>query len=65
MTKALILWAYPLGYECAGYLIQHLADPTLGRATADGFKVLLNDEEDVLNRRTFAVIKVTLHCLKS
>ncbi|CAG8610375.1 3379_t:CDS:10 [Ambispora leptoticha] len=56
-TKALLLRAEEVGYECTGIMINLFNDVSLGRQASEGFDILVG-EDDVLNKKNFAVIKL-------
>ncbi|CAI2171239.1 19808_t:CDS:10 [Funneliformis geosporum] len=56
LTKALILRAHPLSYECASHITSQFSDPILEKQALVGFGVLTG-ESDLLNKNSFAVIR--------
>lgn len=56
LTKALVLRTHQLGYDCIGQIINLFSDPILGKQSAEGIGIIIN-ESDILNRQGFANIK--------
>ncbi|CAG8627666.1 4011_t:CDS:10 [Funneliformis caledonium] len=57
LTKALILRAHPLSYECASQITSQFCDPILEKHALEGFEILTG-ESDMLNKQSFAVIRI-------
>ncbi|RUP43855.1 hypothetical protein BC936DRAFT_136627 [Jimgerdemannia flammicorona] len=58
ITKALVLRTHALGFEMTDSVIKLFGDPQVGKKASEGFNVIIGDDELVLNKASFAVIKV-------
>ncbi|RUS33413.1 Dos2-interacting transcription regulator of RNA-Pol-II-domain-containing protein [Jimgerdemannia flammicorona] len=69
ITKALVLRTHALGFEMTDSVIKLFGDPQVGKKASEGFNVIIGDDELVLNKASFAVIKLLYkqrffnHCL--
>ncbi|KAG0233463.1 hypothetical protein BGW42_007420 [Actinomortierella wolfii] len=55
MAKALVLSVNTIGYDMMGELMKLFAVPRLGRVAADGFRIVIGEQKDILTKETFAV----------
>ncbi|KAF9973632.1 hypothetical protein BGZ73_003128 [Actinomortierella ambigua] len=55
LAKALVLTVNSLGYDMAGEMMKLFAVPRLGRVAADGFRIVIGEQADILTKETFAV----------
>ncbi|KAF8933133.1 Dos2-interacting transcription regulator of RNA-Pol-II-domain-containing protein [Dissophora ornata] len=58
ITKAMVLSTNAIGYDMAGELMNVFSVPRLGKVAADGFNLVIGEQEDVLTKETFAVIRL-------
>jgi DNA repair/transcription protein MET18/MMS19 len=59
VTKAMVISTNAIGYDMTGELMNIFPVPHLGKVAADGFKLVIGEQHDVLTKDTFAVIKVS------
>ncbi|KAI8372565.1 Dos2-interacting transcription regulator of RNA-Pol-II-domain-containing protein [Choanephora cucurbitarum] len=55
ITKALVLRTHPLGYELTNKVIEWCGDNSIQVQVAQGFHILIGDDEVALNKTTFAI----------
>lgn len=60
ITKALVLRTHSLGFEMTDSVMRLFGDPQLGKQASEGFDIIIGDDELVLNKASFAVIKVRI-----
>ncbi|KAG0005423.1 hypothetical protein BGZ79_004840 [Entomortierella chlamydospora] len=58
VTKAMVLSTSAIGYDMAGELMNIFSVPHLGKTAADGFKLVIGEQQYVLTKETFAVIRL-------
>ncbi|KAL7746494.1 hypothetical protein RI367_008144 [Sorochytrium milnesiophthora] len=58
VTKALVMRTNKVGSALVDRLIAALASPEVGLLAAEGFGVVVGDHDDILNRHSFANVKV-------
>ncbi|KAF9359838.1 hypothetical protein BGX26_011306 [Mortierella sp. AD094] len=58
ITKAMVLSTSAIGYDMAGELMNIFSVPRLGKIAADGFSLVIGEQQDVLTKETFAVIRL-------
>ncbi|KAF9953728.1 hypothetical protein BGZ65_004497, partial [Modicella reniformis] len=58
ITKAMVLSMNAIGYDMAGELMSIFSVPRLGKIAADGFSLVIGEQQDVLTKETFAVIRL-------
>ncbi|KAG0260460.1 hypothetical protein DFQ27_003517 [Actinomortierella ambigua] len=55
LAKALVLSVNSIGYEMAGEMMKLFNVPRMGRVAADGFRIVIGEQADILTKETFAV----------
>ncbi|KAG0242236.1 RNAPII transcription regulator C-terminal-domain-containing protein [Mortierella sp. GBAus27b] len=58
ITKAMVLSTNAIGYDMTGELMNVFSVPRLGKVAADGFDMVIGEQQDVLTKETFAVIRL-------
>ncbi|KAF9435406.1 hypothetical protein BGZ76_006356, partial [Entomortierella beljakovae] len=58
ITKAMVLSTNSIGYDMTGELMNFFSVPHLGKVAADGFKLVIGEQHDILTKETFAVIRL-------
>ncbi|KAF9116754.1 hypothetical protein BGX27_011068 [Mortierella sp. AM989] len=58
ITKAMVLSTNAIGYDMAGELMNIFSVPRLGKIAADGFNLVIGEQQDALTKETFAVIRL-------
>jgi len=58
ITKAMVLSTNAIGYDMTGELMNIFSVPRLGKIAANGFSLVIGEQQDVLTKETFAVIRV-------
>lgn len=58
IAKAMVLSTNAIGYDMTGELMSIFSVPRLGRIAADGFSLVIGEQQDVLTKENFAVLRV-------
>ncbi|KAF9362709.1 hypothetical protein BGX34_005646 [Mortierella sp. NVP85] len=58
ITKAMVLSTNAIGYDMTGELMTIFSVPRLGKVAANGFSLVIGEQQDVLTKETFAVIRL-------
>ncbi|KAG9326737.1 hypothetical protein KVV02_008627 [Mortierella alpina] len=58
IAKAMVLSTNAIGYDMTGELMSIFSVPRLGRIAADGFSLVIGEQQDVLTKENFAVLRL-------
>ncbi|KAF8982331.1 hypothetical protein BGZ46_001445 [Entomortierella lignicola] len=58
IAKAMVLSTSSIGYDMTGELMNIFSAPRLGKIAANGFSLVIGEQQDVLTKETFAVIRL-------
>ncbi|KAG0328198.1 hypothetical protein BGZ99_005864 [Dissophora globulifera] len=58
ITKAMVLSTNQVGYDMARELMNVFSVPRLGKIAADGFNLVIGEQQDVLTKETFAIMRL-------